>query len=200
MATPEPGYTFTPGPDPEALRYFRTKGVNPAFDYRDVWREEHATAFTLAKITEPVLLADVRESLTAAMKEGKSFGKWTRELRPELEKMRLMGHQGNARPQARLGPFLEHRLQHSAWAALILAADSPLWASHYPPNDQGCKSYVRQLTRHGGPSKPPPSRSGAGRTSAAARRNSCRSALTPIGTPTPTSPAAKTRKSPSPKS
>jgi hypothetical protein len=42
-------------------------------------------------------------------------------------------HHGNAR---------EPRLQHLAWDGLILPAEHPFWASHYPPNGWGCTCYV----------------------------------------------------------
>ena len=33
----------------QALEYIRNKKLRPAFSYKDVWNEEHATAFTVAK-------------------------------------------------------------------------------------------------------------------------------------------------------
>jgi hypothetical protein len=33
----------------EALAYLKNKKLQPGFSYKDVWHEEHATAFTVAK-------------------------------------------------------------------------------------------------------------------------------------------------------
>lgn len=42
-------------------------------------------------------------------------------------------HHGNAR---------EPRIEHLGWDGLVLPADHPFWASHYPPNGWGCTCYV----------------------------------------------------------
>jgi len=80
-----PEFTFSPGPDRAALDYLRAKRIQPSFDYRDVWRQEHASAFTIAKMAEMDLLADVRDSLANALEQGKPFAQWQREIRPMLE-------------------------------------------------------------------------------------------------------------------
>jgi hypothetical protein len=42
----------------------------------------------------------------------------------------------------RHGGSLEPRLQHLGWDGLILEADHPFWATHYPPNGWGCTCRV----------------------------------------------------------
>jgi len=42
----------------------------------------------------------------------------------------------------RHGGSLEPRLQHLGWDGLILEADHPFWAQHYPPNGWGCTCRV----------------------------------------------------------
>ena len=62
-----------------------------------------------------------------------------------------------------LGPSVEHRPEHAAWAGLVLPAAHHFWHSHYPPNGWGCKCRVRAVTRaeaerllaNGGKSAPP---------------------------------------------
>ena len=59
-----------------------------------------------------------------------------------------------------LGPSIEHRPEHVAWAGLELLADDPWWDSHMPPNGWGCKCWVQQLTKSevdstGGPDTAP---------------------------------------------
>ena len=48
MADDRPGYSFEPGPPPEASRFLRTKGLAPSFRWDDVEPEEHAVAFAVA--------------------------------------------------------------------------------------------------------------------------------------------------------
>lgn len=55
------------------------------------------------------------------------------------------------------------RLQHLAWHGLVLPADDPFWASHYPPNGWRCGCRVAPVSEAGlgrmgksGPDKAPP--------------------------------------------
>lgn len=75
------------GPVPkEALEYFQRKGLRVGFDYRDVWRDEHAQHFTVAKVTHAEVLASVKTSLEQAIERGESFQAWSRNIQPELAK------------------------------------------------------------------------------------------------------------------
>ena len=86
-----PGFRF-PGPDPkEAQRFFRAKGWKVGFDFRDVWREEHATSFTVAKATEADVLRTIREAVDGARAEGKTFRQFQKELTPSLQKLGWWG-------------------------------------------------------------------------------------------------------------
>ncbi len=73
-------------PPKEALDWFRAKGVKPSFDYTDVWREEHATAFTVAKATQTDILADIRAGVDRALAEGRTFRDFAKDLTPTLQK------------------------------------------------------------------------------------------------------------------
>lgn len=77
--------TLTPLPPKEAIRFFQPKGLKPAFAWQDVWQEEHAAAFTVAKMTQIDLLADVKASLDKALADGDSFAAWQKSVRPMLE-------------------------------------------------------------------------------------------------------------------
>lgn len=72
-------------PPKEAIEYFRAKALKPSFDYRDTWREEHATAFSVAKATSLDILGDIRAGLDAALAEGKPFAQFKKELTPLLQ-------------------------------------------------------------------------------------------------------------------
>ena len=63
-----------PGPVPvEALAYFKAKKLKVGFDHRAVWAEEHAAAFTVAKVTELDVLADMKAAVETALEEGRTF-------------------------------------------------------------------------------------------------------------------------------
>ena len=77
----------TPGPPPkEAVDYLRRKGIRPGFSFRDVWREEHATSFTVAKMMDVDMLRDVQNSLTAAIEGGTTREQWMRDMTEYLSK------------------------------------------------------------------------------------------------------------------
>ena len=82
------------GPLPqEAIDYLQAKKLRPAFDYRDVWREEHAGAFTVAKMTQLDMLSDMRDSLAEALKKGQTLRAWSKQVTPELQKRGWWGVQ-----------------------------------------------------------------------------------------------------------
>ncbi|WP_372400279.1 phage minor head protein [Azospirillum sp. HJ39] len=81
MAVP----TLNPLPPEQAIRFLEAKGYRVAFSWKDVWQEEHAVAFTVAKMMEVDLLADVHRSLVAALNDGQSFDQWRKGLEPLLQ-------------------------------------------------------------------------------------------------------------------
>lgn len=90
----------SPGVPPrEAINYFKKKRLRPAFDYRDVWREEHAVSFTVAKMVQVDLLADVQDSLQKALAEGETFESWRKRLTPELQKRGWWGKREMTDPE-----------------------------------------------------------------------------------------------------
>jgi len=90
---------ITPGPPPtEALAWFRAKGFALGWDWRDVWREEHALAFTVAKIMELDLLADVRAAVESALADGQTFREFAQALTPVLQKAGWWGIQVQTDP------------------------------------------------------------------------------------------------------
>lgn len=68
-----PGYSFDPGPPPEAMRFFRGKGLRPSFGWEDVEPEEHAVAFAVAKMGEIDLLEAARGEVEKALADGLPF-------------------------------------------------------------------------------------------------------------------------------
>lgn len=82
--TPKPGFAFPNDPDPAALAYLKAKGWAPAWSYKDVWGEEHAFAFTVAKATKLDVLRAIREELESAQAQGLPFEAFQKRLRPRL--------------------------------------------------------------------------------------------------------------------
>lgn len=83
---PRPGYRF-PAPVPkEALVYFRVRDFKVGFDYRDVWLQEHARAFTVAKVMEIDLLKDIHAAIDKAIAEGTTLAQFQKDLTPLLQR------------------------------------------------------------------------------------------------------------------
>ena len=72
-------------PPAEAVRYFRRKGFRIAFDWRDVWQEEHGVAFTVAKAMRDDILRDTREAVDEAIAEGTTLRDFRKRLEPILQ-------------------------------------------------------------------------------------------------------------------
>lgn len=81
----------TPPPPKEALEYLRAKGYQIGWDYRDVWKEEHVRAFTVAKAMTQDLLIDIRKAVDTALADGKTFKQFKDELEPLLGKRGWLG-------------------------------------------------------------------------------------------------------------
>jgi hypothetical protein len=88
----KPDYTTGPVPK-EAVDYFRSKGWKVGFDHQDVWKEEHAIAFTVAKATETDVLESIRGAVDSAIAEGKTVREFQNELTPTLQKLGWWGKQ-----------------------------------------------------------------------------------------------------------
>lgn len=65
-----PGYSFNPGPPPEASRFLKNKGWKPSFGFEDVEPEEHAVSFAVAKVMELDLNEAMRREVQKALDEG----------------------------------------------------------------------------------------------------------------------------------
>ena len=75
--------TFGLPPD-DAIRWFREKGYALNFDWRDMWAEEHARAFTVAKAAQLDLLADIRDAVDKALASGGTLRQFSKDLAPLL--------------------------------------------------------------------------------------------------------------------
>lgn len=85
-------------PPKEVLDWFKAKRLQPGFDYRDVWQEEHANAFTVAKMLNADLLRDTRDMVTTAIEQGQTYREFAAALKPLLVKAGWWGVQTMADP------------------------------------------------------------------------------------------------------
>jgi len=68
-----------------ALDYLKNKNLKVGFSYKDVWHEEHATAFTVAKAMQLDVLADLHTAVVDAMEKGQSFESFKKNIAPVLQ-------------------------------------------------------------------------------------------------------------------
>lgn len=72
---------------PEVRNYFAEKGLKPAFSWQDVFNEEHAYAFTVAKAVELELLTAFKSTLQQSIDAGEGLESWKKRILPELQRL-----------------------------------------------------------------------------------------------------------------
>lgn len=77
----------------QAIDFLKSKGLTASFDYRDLIGAEHARAFTIAKMMDTDLLADVKASLDDAFAKGIPFKQWSENIVPALQAKGWWGKQ-----------------------------------------------------------------------------------------------------------
>ncbi len=83
----------------EAITYLQNKGYKLSFDYNEIQKAAHHKSFTVAKITRLDLLHDVFTSLDDALKSGKHFDDFKKEIVPTLQKKGWWGKQDIINPR-----------------------------------------------------------------------------------------------------
>jgi len=68
-----------------ATDYIKNKNLKVGFSYKDVWHEEHATGFTVAKAMQFDVLSDVHNAAIQAVEKGQSFETFKKNLKPTLQ-------------------------------------------------------------------------------------------------------------------
>lgn len=77
----------------DIVAFFKAKGHAFSWDWRDVWQEEHARAFTVAKAARKDILDVLRKGVDQAVASGWSAQRFERELTPVLQKLGWWGRQ-----------------------------------------------------------------------------------------------------------
>ena len=74
-------------PPDDTLRVWELRGdLRPSVRWHEMMHEDHATAFTVAKVAKLDTLRSIRQSLDTALREGRTFEAWKSDLVPELKK------------------------------------------------------------------------------------------------------------------
>lgn len=79
-------FELKPLPPAEAIRFFERKGYQIGFDFRDVWQEEHARSFTVAKVMRQDLLETIRAEVAKGLEDGIPFETFRTNLTPILQR------------------------------------------------------------------------------------------------------------------
>ena len=90
---PEPvdlGYALKLPPR-RVIEYFRSKGYEFSWDWREVWQAEHARAFTVAKAARQDVLSTLHGAVDKALAEGQTLRQFTDELEPKLRSLGWWG-------------------------------------------------------------------------------------------------------------
>lgn len=79
--------TFAARPPASAVDYLTSRSPDArfSFDWRDVWQQEHQTAFVVAKMMSRDLLTDVHGALIEAIKAGETRESFIKRLKPILQ-------------------------------------------------------------------------------------------------------------------
>lgn len=72
-------------PPERAIEYLRSKGLQVSDSWRDMWRDAHARAFTVARTAGYDVLQDIRDALLEALQQGKSMDAFIQDLKPTLQ-------------------------------------------------------------------------------------------------------------------
>ena len=77
-------YDFAGLVDKAAFRHFKAKKILPGFSHYDVWLYQHSLAFTVAKMMDADMLAEVKDAIEAAQRNGTAFADFKKRLKPYL--------------------------------------------------------------------------------------------------------------------
>lgn len=117
---------------PEVSGYFKNKTVKPAFSYLDVWAEEHAYMFTVAKTTELEVTNAFHRTIGQAFDEGKGFDNWKPLIQAELSKLgwwqpRMVSDPSGIDPDRMVNFASDRRLKTIFWSNMNSARSAGQW-------------------------------------------------------------------------
>ena len=119
-------------PPPEVLNYFEQKRLRPAFSWQDVWGEEHAYGFTVAKAVDTELLSTFKGSIETALREGQGFETWRAGIESDLRRLgwwgpRTVADPAGIDPAATVDFSRPRRLRTIYWSNMRSARAAGQW-------------------------------------------------------------------------
>lgn len=91
-------FNFNQAPK-KAIDYLNNKGYQTSFNYDEIAKAAHHKSFTVAKVMRHDLLHDIFTSLDTAIKEGKHFDDFKKDIKPTLQKKGWWGEQDIVNPK-----------------------------------------------------------------------------------------------------
>jgi SPP1 gp7 family putative phage head morphogenesis protein len=119
-------------PPEEAIAFLESKGLVVSFAWQDVWAAENEAGFTVAKMAELDLLADVKRAVQSALDNGETLQTFKNALIPRMEAAGWWGVQEQRDPltgemrQVQLGSA--RRLETIFRTNLSMAYSAGEWA------------------------------------------------------------------------
>lgn len=110
MAEDKPPHYAGPVPQ-EALDYFRTKKLHPAFEPNTVWGQEYHFAFTVARIAEKDVLKKVHDSIDSALENGTPFQEWANDISDTLDDSGWSSYNTPAQQPSRLATIYQTNMR-----------------------------------------------------------------------------------------
>ncbi|WP_137136625.1 phage minor head protein [Rhizobium sp. FKY42] len=119
-------------PPVEVTGFFDRKTATPAFSWADVWAEEHAYRFTVAKAVELDVLNAFRGTIAQAIAEGKGFDNWKPLIEKELTKLgwwqpRMVADPSGIQPERMVNFSSDRRLKTIFWSNMNSARAAGQW-------------------------------------------------------------------------
>lgn len=116
----------------EVTSYFDGKTSTPAFSWVDVWAEEHAYKFTVAKAVELDVLNAFRSTISNAISEGRGFESWKPLIEKELTRLgwwgpRMVSDPTGVQPDRMVNFASDRRLKTTFWSNMNTARAAGQW-------------------------------------------------------------------------
>lgn len=148
MTAPDTASTIMLPPTDTVKVWEERQALHPTVNWREMMHEEHASAFTVAKIAKLDLLSAIRESLDSVIRDGGTFEQWKANILPELQRQ---GWWGLVQDKALTGTedaivINDNRLRTIYRTNVRMSMAGGLWRKIQREKDRA--PYLRYLSNH----------------------------------------------------
>lgn len=154
-------------PPEKAVEYLASKGLKITNSWRDMLRDAHNKAFTVAGVTKLEVLQNIKDKLIDALNNGDTVTDFAKSLGDVLPKYRLdtiyrtnlqsaymAGRRESMLRAVNTHPYWMYvavmdeatRPSHALLNGKVYPADDEFWDYYFPPIDYNCRCRVRPLT------------------------------------------------------